>query len=633
MNRKEAKLIRVAAGIPDVRVADIEYNVDQIVNQVEDAKKLGVDVLLFPELSITGYTCGDLFHNNALIKGTEDGVNKILVASSMAGSMVIIVGSVSQNKGRLYNSALVIQSGMIVGTINKKYLPNYKEFYEKRWFSSDATSKPIIFTTPEFKFGIEICEDVWSPCPPSVELCRNGADIIFNLSASNELVGKHDYLVSLLKQQSARCISGYVYSSSGYGESSQDLVYAGNGIILENGKILESSDRFMIGGQLVISDIDVESIRNERIVNTTFSSFIGESDGNYREVLLENPLLDTLSDKTVRTYNGHPFIPAESEMDKRCAEILNIQSHALAKRLDVTKCAPVIGISGGSDSTLALMVALEAMKKLGRPAEDIIGVTMPGFATSKRTLDNSILLMGAAGITQHVIDIKETCRAEMKAMGRREFIQDITFENIQARTRTAILMNTANQKGGLVIGTGDLSELALGWCTYNADQMSMYAVNTSIPKTLVKVMIKWYASVNPGLEKVLSDILATPVSPELVGTGAMGEQAQVTEDKIGPYELHDFFLYNTLRHGFGPEKILYLAMNSELKDYGLDVIKKWLILFYTRFFSQQFKRSCMPDGPKVGSISLSPRGDWRMPSDASSKLWIELVNKYNGDNN
>jgi NAD+ synthase (glutamine-hydrolysing) len=283
---------------------------------------------------------------------------------------------------------------MIVGTINKKYLPNYKEFYEKRWFSSDATSKPIIFTTPEFKFGIEICEDVWSPCPPSVELCRNGADIIFNLSASNELVGKHDYLVSLLKQQSARCISGYVYSSSGYGESSQDLVYAGNGIILENGKILESSDRFMIGGQLVISDIDVESIRNERIVNTTFSSFIGESDGNYREVLLENPLLDTLSDKTVRTYNGHPFIPAESEMDKRCAEILNIQSHALAKRLDVTKCAPVIGISGGSDSTLALMVALEAMKKLGRPAEDIIGVTMPGFATSKRTLDNSILLMG-----------------------------------------------------------------------------------------------------------------------------------------------------------------------------------------------------------------------------------------------
>jgi NAD+ synthase (glutamine-hydrolysing) len=632
MNRIEANLVRVAAAIPQVKVGNVQFNLEQIKDLVGQALEKETDVILFPELSITGYSCGDLFHQEALLKAANDGIQDLLEFSKGKPIIIIVGAPLVGRDGRLMNSALVICNGFSSGQQDKRNLPNYKEFYEKRWFAEGERSS-VWDVNGRFTFGIEICEDVWAPLPPCTEMVRRGADIIFNLSTSNELIGKHAYLVSMLKQRSADHICGYVYASSGYGESTQDLTFMGNAMIFENGKFLAKDDRSlesMRSNRFVISDIDIESLRNERRTNTTFSKFLGS--GRDDEFIPYNAICGFKDDyehkeDTLRTYNGQPFVPSIN-VRYRAEEILRMQVLALSKRLEHTGMKPVIGVSGGSDSTWALIVIRESMKFLGKPASDIVAVSMPGFATSNRTKTNARLLSEAVGADFREIDITEICRAELRALGHDEEIQDITYENVQARTRTQILMNLSNQVGGLVIGTGDLSELALGWCTYNADHMSMYGVNASVPKTLIKALIEEYSKFSGGgedLGRVLTDILKTPVSPELKGTGAGGDQAQVTEDNIGPYELHDFFLYNMIRHGFGPKKIFYLSQHvSGWKEkFNEETIKKWLKVFIKRFFTQQFKRSCLPDGPKIGSISLSPRGDWRMPSDACMDVWMK----------
>lgn len=597
-------MIRVATAVPEVRVGDVDYNVAKIKELIEKAKKEDIDIVVFPELAITGYTCGDLFLTSSLRNKVMPAIKEI--QKSIPNGLLVIVGAPIVQKGRLYNSAVLLTNEKIL-TENKVFLPNYKEFYEQRWFSEGKLEDKKVYRFKGITFGVEICEDVWAPEPPSTYLVKKGAaQIIFNLSASNELVGKHDYLVSLLKQQSARLISGYVYASAGFGESSTDLVYAGNGIIIENGKILEESPRFTLQDQLTVADIDVEALDNERAVNKTFQRFLDIE----KSVFIEIPGGKYKEKRDLRR-KVNPF-PFKADAT-RYKEIFNIQVTALAKRLQHTGMKPVIGVSGGSDSTWALVIAVEACRKLGRPTTDVLGVSMPGFATSERTRKNAKALSEEMGITFKEIDITSICKAELEALSHPLDIQDITYENVQARTRTQILMNLANQEGGLVIGTGDLSELALGWCTYNADHMSMYGVNASVPKTLVKELIAWYSD-----SPVFKNILSTPVSPELTGTGAEGDKPQVTEDNIGPYEVHDFVLYHFLRHGFGPEKIKFLAEHTVLKKYDLD---KWIAVFFKRFTQQQFKRSCLPDGPKIGSVSLSPRGDWRMPSDSSTELW------------
>lgn len=597
-------MIRVATAVPEVRVGDVDYNVAKIKELIEKAKKEDIDIVVFPELAITGYTCGDLFLTSSLRNKVMPAIKEI--QKSIPNGLLVIVGAPIVQKGKLYNSAVLLTNEKIL-IENKVFLPNYKEFYEQRWFSEGKLEDKKVYRFKGVTFGVEICEDVWAPEPPSTYLVKKGAaQIIFNLSASNELVGKHDYLVSLLKQQSARLISGYVYASAGFGESSTDLVYAGNGIIIENGKILEESPRFTLQDQLTVADIDVEALDNERAVNKTFQRFLDTENS----VFIEIPGGKYKEKRDLRR-KVNPF-PFKADAT-RYKEIFNIQVTALAKRLQHTGMKPVIGVSGGSDSTWALVIAVEACRKLGKPTTDVLGVSMPGFATSERTRKNAKALSEEMGITFKEIDITSICKAELEALSHPLDIQDITYENVQARTRTQILMNLANQEGGLVIGTGDLSELALGWCTYNADHMSMYGVNASVPKTLVKELIAWYSD-----SPVFKNILSTPVSPELTGTGAEGDKPQVTEDNIGPYEVHDFVLYHFLRHGFGPEKIKFLAEHTVLKKYDLD---KWIAVFFKRFTQQQFKRSCLPDGPKIGSVSLSPRGDWRMPSDSSTELW------------
>lgn len=633
---KKFGFVRVASAIPDIKVADVQYNVDQILELIEETAKKGADIVVFPEMCITGYTCGDLFHTRDLIEQAENGLNRIRnYIQDNLSNFTVIVGAPRFDGVSLYNSAFIIGKDNM-SYVDKTFLPNYKEFYEKRWFKPSHTKNNHIFSFKNvfdknvFSFGVELCEDVWSPNPPSTDLSLMGADIIFNLSASNDVLGKNDYLKNLLSQQSARCICGYVYSSCGFGESTQDLVFGGKGFIYENGRLLSESKRFVRGNHYIINDIDIQAIRHDRIKNITFQDSI-ITDNIDRIELSQSPIgidNNTLPE-TLRTFNPHPFYSQnKEETNRRCEEIMKIQAFGLAKRLDVTKCKAVIGVSGGSDSTLALLVTYEAMKILGRSPKEIIGITMPGFATSRRTHRNSDKLMNVLGITSMTVDICETCEKELKSIGHPIDNQDVTFENVQARQRTAILMNIANQEKGLVIGTGDLSELALGWCTYNADHMSMYGVNCSIPKTLVKKEIEWYSAKmrsngEDSIADVLDDILDTPVSPELTGSGADGATAQVTEDKIGPYELHDFFLYNFLRHGFSVEKLLWMATKTTFdKPYTNDELKKWLNVFMKRFVSNQFKRSCLPDGPKVGSITLSPRGDWRMPSDTSDAIFL-----------
>lgn len=631
--------IKVASAVPSVKVADCKYNVEQIEQQIILAEGQGVEIIVFPELSLTGYTCQDLFRQNLLLETTESAMLMLLDFTRQL-NIISIVGLPIAVGDLLLNCAAIIQKGQILGIVAKEYLPNYNEFYEKRWFASvqdlrttelrfagnqiNLSFTPQIFVTCDgVRFGVEICEDVWAPTPPSNHLALAGADIIFNLSASDELIGKHDYLCKLLAQQSARTITGYVYSSAGFGESTQDVVYGGNALIFENGHLLQSGPRFAMTPQMQVAQIDVERLRTERRGNTTYVNaqrrMIGEDVifKNAHSILPKDFVLE-------RPVDAHPFIPSPDMMEKSCEEILNIQVMGLAKRLVHTSCQKVVlGISGGLDSTLALLVCAMTFDKLGLDRSGIIGVTMPGFGTTDRTYTNAIKLMQSLHITIREISIAKSVTQHFEDIGHDISVHDTTYENSQARERTQILMDVSNQEGGLVIGTGDLSELALGWCTYNGDHMSMYAVNASIPKTLIACLVKFVAgTMDADTSATLHDVVDTPISPELVPADEDGNIQQKTEDLVGPYELHDFFLYYFMRHGFRPMKIFLLAQKAFEGQYDDDVIKHWLKTFFRRFFSQQFKRSCLPDGPKVGSISLSPRGDWRMPSDASSELWL-----------
>ena len=632
--------ISVAAGTPKIRVADCRYNAEQIFTLMREADKQGVKVLALPELCLTGYTCGDLFLQDTLLRGAEEGLQTILEATRNL-NIVTALGLPVWDKwdNKLYNCAAVIQKGEILGLVPKAYLPNYGEFYEQRWFASGhgvehgielcgqhvslCTNQTFACDTmPNLVIGVEICEDLWAPAPPSVELARKGATVILNLSASNELVGKADYRRSLVTGQSARLMCGYVYADAGEGESTTDVVFAGHNLIAENGTLL-AERRFATG--LTVSEIDVDRLVHDRRRTNTFT--IGKEPPEIWRVSFSLPAEET---RLTRYVSPSPFVPEDDAgRAERCEEILRIASLGLKKRLEHTNArTAVVGLSGGLDSTLALLITALAMGMLNRPASDIIAVTMPCFGTTARTRSNAELLAERMGATLKVVDISQAVRRHFADIGQSMENHDVTFENGQARERTQVLMDIANQTGGLVIGTGDLSELALGWCTYNGDHMSNYAVNASIPKTLVRHLVAYLARDNAkkdqALHDVLEDILDTPVSPELL-PAVQGEISQRTEDLVGPYELHDFFLYYMLRWGFPPRKIYRLAVYALGKTYSRDVILKWLKTFYRRFFSQQFKRSCLPDGPKVGTVALSPRGDWRMPSDASARLWMAEI--------
>lgn len=636
--------VKVAAAIPAVKVADCEYNTLQIENIIAKAEGKGVEIIVFPELCITGYSCQDLFRQSLLLEQVEASTLMLLDFTRNL-DIICIIGLPVVVGDLLLNCAAVIQKGDLLGLIPKTYLPNYSEFYEKRWFASSQDLQPTeirfagntILVTPQptlFKtcdgvlFGIEICEDVWAPAPPSNNLALSGADMIFNLSASDELIGKHKYLKSLLSQQSARTISGYIYSGCGFGESSQDVVYAGNALIYENGLLLREGERFSFSSQAVMSQIDVEKLRSERRTNSTY---VNAQRGHDARIINAHTTVAQRDFELIRDVDPHPFIPKSEDMEASCNEIFSIQVAGLAKRLVHTGCKTVVlGISGGLDSTLALLVCVKTFDKLGWSRKGIIGVTMPGFGTTDRTHNNAVSLMESLGVTLREINISAAVEQHFKDIGQDRSVHDITYENSQARERTQILMDLSNKLGGLVIGTGDLSELALGWATYNGDHMSMYGVNASIPKTLIKYLVKFVASsVDDASRETLLDIIDTPVSPELIPADDEGNISQKTEELVGPYELHDFFLYYILRFGFRPFKIFMLASkafngsNSDANFYDDATIKKWLTTFLRRFFGQQFKRSCLPDAPKVGSVSLSPRGDWRMPSDASSALWLK----------
>ena len=628
--------VKVAAAIPAVKVADVDYNVAQVESLIAQAEGQGVEVVVFPELCLTGYSCQDLFREQLLIDKSEEAL-LVLMDFTRKLDVICIVGLPVQIGSLLYNCAAVIQGGSLLGVVPKTYLPNYGEFYEKRWFASaqDLTAQEIylagspIFVTPDpvvfstadgARFGIEICEDVWAPTPPSNRLSLAGADIIFNLSASDELIGKHAYLRSLLCQQSARTMSGYVYASCGFGESTQDVVYGGNAMILENGRLLCEGERFSLQPQIKIMQIDVERLRTERRTNSTFITAQAQVKSHIVTVSCK-PVVQR-DFELIRPVDPHPFIPTEEKMQESCEEILNIQVAGLAKRLyHIGGTKAVIGISGGLDSTLALLVTVKAFDKLGLERKGIIGITMPGFGTTDRTYQNALKLMKELGVTVREISIAKAVMQHFLDIGQDPKIHDITYENSQARERTQILMDVANKENAIVVGTGDLSELALGWATYNGDHMSMYGVNAGVPKTLVRYLVR-YLSGEMATE-VLLDIVDTPISPELIPADEQGRIKQKTEDLVGPYELHDFFIYYFMRFGFRPSKIFLLAQKAFAGRYDEEVIKKWLHTFCRRFFSQQFKRSCLPDGPKVGSVSLSPRGDWRMPSDASSVLWLK----------
>ena len=633
--------ICVAAGTPKVRVADCRYNAEQIFTMMREAEKQGVKILALPELCLTGYTCGDLFLQDTLLNGAVEGLRTILEATRHL-EVLTALGMPLRARGKLYNCAVVIQKGDILAVVPKTYVPNYGEFYEKRWFEGgeDITSQVSIglpgadggtmYTglgqaiidcpaVPGLKVGVEICEDLWAADPPSRRLAEAGATGILNLSASNEVVGKAAYRRQLVVGQSGRLCCGYVYADAGEGESTTDLVFTGHNMVAENGALL-AEHRFTTG--LTIADIDVQRLTYERRRLTPFPAEGGAA--LYQGAAEFTPCVTKLR----RYVSPAPFIPDNAaDRASRCEEILTIAALGLKKRLKHTGArSAVIGLSGGLDSTLALLIAALAMGMLHRDPSDIIAVTMPCFGTTERTKNNAVLLAEHMGTTLRTIPIGDTVRSHFRDIGHDPEDQDVTYENAQARERTQVLMDVANQTGGLVIGTGDLSELALGWATYNGDHMSMYGVNASIPKTLVRHLVDYVARDNrkkdPELAQVLEDILDTPVSPELL-PAVQGEISQRTEDLVGPYELHDFFLYHAVRWGFGPRKILRLAELALGRQYSWEVILKWLKNFYYRFFAQQFKRSCLPDGPKVGSVSLSPRGDWRMPSDAVARLWLE----------
>lgn len=639
--------VRVAAAVPHMRVADCKYNASEIKKQISEAVEEGVEVVCFPELSVTGYTCADLFFTQQLQRDALSALEEVC-AYTRDLPIIVLVGAPLKVDNNLYNCAFVMTDGDVVGVVPKVNLPNTGEFYEKRWFSSGrdvlernvnsirpriptielwGTDVPfgidLLFTTKDYSFGIEICEDLWSPLPASTQLAIQGAEIIFNLSSSNCVTGKHEFRQRMITQQSARVHCGYVYTSSGIGESTTDIVFSGSTYIAENGDMLEIGERFQMESSMVISEIDVERLRIDRQRNTNFTH---DKHGHYRHIQvapLEPDNGNRVSDNggpLHRHFTQTPFLPKRKDSVEYCEDVLNLQVHGLLRRWQHTHAESlVIGISGGLDSTLALIVSVLAADRLGYNRSQVIGVTMPGFGTSGRTYNNALAMMEELGVSIHEVPIRDMAIQHLNDIGHDLDTHDITYENAQARIRTLVLMDLANKYNGLVVGTGDMSELALGWATYCGDHMSMYGVNAGVPKTLVRYMVRYAAENIFGerLREILMDVIDTPVSPELLPTDEDGNIAQITEDKVGPYELHDFFMYYYLRYGFTREKIAYMAGMAFDGVYSEEVIEHWLSVFMRRFFTQQFKRSCLPDGPKVVGVSLSPRGDLRMPSDVS----------------
>ncbi|MDE6066259.1 MAG: NAD(+) synthase [Duncaniella sp.] len=636
--------LRVAACSPRVRVADVEYNLAGIIGHLDRLVAEKVELAVFPEMSLTGYTCADLFHSRTLIDAAAQALGR-LVEYSRSHMIHFAVGLPVVHAGAMYNCAALLRDGR-VDLVAKSYIPNYNEFYERRWWRplpqsattvevrvggvSCTLSNTTVYRSHGATVGIEICEDLWVPVPPSCRLAMAGAQVVLNLSASDDLIGKYDYLRRLISQQSARCLCAYAYAGAGWGESSTDLVFDGKAIVAENGTVIASNRRWDPEDNTVIADIDIEAIERDRMHITTFADCAERECAGYTlETAMETAQGYEWSacEPLLRNIDPHPFVPADtSAKNERCDEILNIQVAGLARRLDAIGCKTlVVGISGGLDSTLALLVAVRTFDRLGLDRKGITGITMPGFGTTDRTHNNAVALMEQLGVTSMEIPIAASVNQHFADIGHDASVHDVTYENCQARERTQILMDMSNRLGGIVLGTGDLSELALGWATYNGDHMSMYGVNAGVPKTLVRHLVGYYAglgSTPDAVRRLLLDIIDTPISPELVPAAADGEILQRTEDLVGPYELHDFFLYYMLRYGFTPERIFMLARQAfNVEDYDDATIHRWLDTFMRRFFQQQFKRSCLPDGPKVGSVCLSPRGDWRMPSDASSTLW------------
>jgi NAD+ synthase (glutamine-hydrolysing) len=641
---KKHGFARICAAVPVVKPASVEKNLSAILDLIHKAKSDSPDLLLLPELAISGYSCSDLFRQNTLLERSKKALQS-LTEETLQLDFPIIVGVPLLVHSALYNCAAVLSGGQILGIVPKIYLPNSNEFYEQRWFSSGRNIREntislnheiipfgtdLIFqdeNNPLMRFGIEICEDLWSPLPPSTFLSLAGALIIANPSASNELVGKADYRKQVTSQQSARTIGSYIYASAGPGESTTDTVYGGHTLIYENGRLLKEGDRFQTQNSWICSDVDLEFLEHQRISSPSYSQTIDFEALPFRTIPYKGTASSRDEEGLQRLVDSHPFVPSsEEDREIRCREIFSIQSTALAARLMHIGCkTAVLGLSGGLDSTLALLVAQEAFTRAGLPLTGLQCYTMPGFGTTKRTKSNAQLLCEEMGIPMEVMDIQDICTHQLKDLNHNGEPSDVAYENVQARQRTMYLMNKANMMGGIVIGTGDLSELALGWCTYNGDHMSMYAVNTGVPKTLVRYLVQFVADrqENRKTAEILYDIIDTPISPELLPPDRQGQIAQKTEDVIGPYELHDFFLYQFVRCGFGPSKTYYLAKKAFENNYEPRVIKGWLKKFIQRFFSQQFKRSCLPDGPKVGTIALSPRGDWRMPSDSDPEIWLK----------
>ncbi|MCO7176233.1 NAD(+) synthase [Sporolactobacillus kofuensis] len=632
--------IRVAAACPVTRVADVRANVDNIKKCIDEAVDQKVKLIVFPELSITSYTCADLFLQKVLLDESEAGV-KTICEYSKGKDLLIAVGAPLYAQTNVYNCAYLIFEGKVLGIVPKQYIPNYEEFYERRWFTSGQGvlnqlvtlsfqkdvpfGTDLLFQSGVCQFGFEICEDLWSVVPPSSYLSLHGAQVIGNLSASNEVVSKSDYRRSLVESQSAKCMGSYIYAGAGTGESSTDVVFGGEMLIAENGNLVKQNTRFQRTNEIVTSIIDLDRLNLQRIKNISFREATSIAPYAIRHVTFR--FNDMAYGKFDRTVDKHPFVPSDlKQRELRCSEIFNIQSAALAKRMEHTGMKKaVIGISGGLDSTLALLVIVKTFDMLGYDHKDIVTVTLPGFGTTDRTYQNAVSLCKKLETDFREVSIVAACLQHFKDIGHDPAIHDVTYENVQARERTQILMDIANKEGGLVIGTGDLSEMALGWSTYNGDHMSMYAVNCSVPKTLVRYLVRYVAEeeTNAEIAAILIDVLDTPVTPELLPKSSEGKISQKTEDIVGPYELHDFFLYYFVRNAFAPAKILFLAKQAFSDTYDEATIRKWLQMFIKRFFAMQFKRSAIPDGPKVGTVSLSPRGDWRMPSDASRQLWMD----------
>lgn len=634
--------VRVAAAVPMIRVADCRYNAQEVKKQIAEAVEEGVEIICFPELTLTGYTCADLFFTQALQQDVMIALEDVC-RFTREKPIIVLLGAPLQVDNNLFNCAFVMTDGEVMGIVPKINLPNTGEFYEKRWFTSGRTAMEVaiggnvpriptveiwsgdvpfgvdlLFSTRDYCFGIEICEDLWSPLPPSTQLAIQGAELIFNLSSSNCVVGKNAFRRQMITQQSARVHCGYVYTSSGVGESTTDVVYSGSTYIAENGDMLSEGERFLQTSSMIVQELDIERLRTDRQRNTNFTK---DKCGHYRKVNVA-PIEreEEMTAPLHRSFSMTPFLPEENEKDAYCMDVLSIQTSGLIRRWEHTHAQTVaVGISGGLDSTLALIVCVLAADRMGIDRSAVLGITMPGFGTSDRTYGNAIALMKQLGVTIHEIPIREVATQHLEDIGHDINTHDVTYENAQARIRTLILMDMANKYNGIVVGTGDLSELALGWATYCGDQMSMYGVNAGVPKTLVRYMVRYAAENVFGEEvrQILLDVIDTPVSPELLPADENGNIAQITEDKVGPYELHDFYIYYFLRYGFTREKIAYMAQQAFADKYTEDTIAHWLDVFMRRFYQQQFKRSCMPDGPKVVGVSLSPRGDWRMPSDVS----------------